>query len=89
MPDDFKKDREEKMNKLKEQMESLDYLGILVDRVKKNKEKLSFIPRNEQTSQEKLWLLAYSTIEKKLSIGTAAGMVEFSKWLPILDETIT
>ena len=88
MENDLQKDGDEEMNKFKEQMESLDVLGAVVDRVLKYAKQLSTIPRNQQTSQQKLWLLAYAAVDKKMSPGTSAAMVEVARLLPILDETI-
>jgi hypothetical protein len=50
-------------------------------------QKLSSIPREQQTSHQKLWLLAYGYVDSKLRAGTETAMIEAVRLAPILYET--
>lgn len=82
-------DPQEKLLVLKRQMEALDGVGDVLNPVLSYWKKLCSLPRDQQTNQQRLWLLAYGAVNSKMSPGTPSSMVEAANLLPILYDTIS
>jgi hypothetical protein len=77
-------DREE----FRRQIDSLNYVEAILKRIEAYAMYLSSIPREEQSSWEKLWLLASEAVNDKMAPGTEASLRESALLFPILDDTI-
>jgi len=84
----FGRSREREKRNLARQIEALDEVGTIVERVQTHFNKLSSIPAEQQSDEQKLWLLAYSAVNAKFAPGTGAAMREAALLLPILDRTL-
>lgn len=78
----------EKMEELKRIMVALDELDKLIKPIQNYRNKISLIPEEEQTTREKLWLLAYNAVNEKMKPGTDASTIEAANLFPILYEEI-
>lgn len=72
-----------------QQLESLDSIDAVLNPVLEHFRVLSAVPRDNQTPQQKLWLLAYAFVSEKFSPGTEASIVEAVRLMPILSDTIS
>jgi hypothetical protein len=81
-------DMGDEQDEFKRKMEALEAVGSVVGRVQKYANFLSSIPSEQQSSQQRLWLLAYAAINLKMAPGTEASLTEAALLLPILDNTI-
>jgi hypothetical protein len=73
---------------LTRQIEALNYVDAMMKRVEAYEMYLASIPREEQTSREKLWLVAYEAVNEKMAPGTENSLREAALLLPILDDAI-
>jgi len=73
---------------LRGKLEALDATGAVVNRIEAHFKTLSAIPLDQQTNQQKLWLLGYSAVNEKMARPwTEEVMAEVGRLLPILDGT--
>jgi hypothetical protein len=79
---------DEEREELRQKMESLQYVGYLLERVQAHAKYLSTIPADELSDLQKLWVLAYEAIELKMSPGTEESLFEAAINLHTLDGTI-
>jgi hypothetical protein len=82
------KDMGDEQDEFKRKIEALEAVGSVVERVQEYANFLSSIPSEQQSNQQRLWLLAYAAINLKMAPGTEASLTEAALLLPILDDTI-
>ena len=75
------------LEELVSKFSSLDDIDAVLKPVLEHFNKLALIPREKQTPQQKLWLLAYSHVDNKFKGGTDNSMLEGALLMPILYQT--
>jgi hypothetical protein len=79
---------DEEREELHRKMESLEYVGNLLERVQAHAKYVSTIPLAELSDFQKLWVLAYEATNLKMAPGTEESLFEASINLQTLDNMI-
>ena len=80
---------DEEREALRQKMEGLQYLGYVLEKVQAHSKYLSTIPSAELSDIQKLWVLAYESIDLKMAAGTEESLYEAAVSQQTLDNTIS
>jgi hypothetical protein len=76
---------DKKREELRKELEALNDLGSLIQRVEAHKKYISTIPVHERSDLQRVWILAYEAIDLKMAPGTEETLLEAAINLQSLD----
>src|SRR5215831_5830683 len=77
---------DQEREELRKKLESLNYLGAVIERVRAHAKYISTIPIEERSNLESIWMLAYETTDLKMKPGTDETLLEAAINVQILDD---